>query len=174
MSQKKKHNTQRSSFLDMYASAKFRIGVMVEFPILIGGGILGIIFSWAKYPLHPLANIGGILLIVTGYIVHLGLAHNAFKKQGVRAHNDPASMHKLVTGGIYSWIRHPGYLGLILIYFGLALIFGIVWMLIPAAIFTVLTYMTAVKEEQFLLSHFGKQYEEYRNKVPWRFIPKVI
>ncbi|MBM4453790.1 MAG: isoprenylcysteine carboxylmethyltransferase family protein [Chloroflexi bacterium] len=160
--------------LDNYASVKFLIGILIEFPILAGGGILGILFSWSRLPLYPLPNIFGLILIMAGYVVHLGYAHNAFKKQGVRAHHNPAGVNKLVTCGIYSRIRHPGYLGLILIYFGLALVFGIAWMLVPASTFTVLTYLTAIKEERFLLEHFGREYEEYRSRVPWRFIPKVI
>lgn len=165
---------KKITLLDRYASAKFLIGMILEFPILVGGGILGIIFSWPRLPSYPLPNIFGLILIIIGYVIHLGYAHNAFKKQGVRAHHQPTGVNRLVTSGIYARIRHPGYLGLILIYFGLALVFGIVWMLVPAFIFTVLTYLTAIKEEELLLEHFGKEYQEYRSRVPWRFIPKVI
>jgi len=84
------------------------------------------------------------------------------------------SMGFRLTSGIYSRVRHPSYLGLILIYFGLALGPGIVWMLIPAVTFTVLTCLTAIKEEKLLKEKFGKEYEEYMSRVPWRFIPKTI
>jgi protein-S-isoprenylcysteine O-methyltransferase Ste14 len=164
----------KKSLLDRYVSAKFIVGMVVEFPILIGGGILGLIFSWSRLPLYPLPNLLGLVLLITGYIIHLGYAHKEFKKSEIKAHRCLEEPKKLVTSGIYSKIRHPGYLGLILIYFGLALIFGIVWMLIPAAVFTVLTYLTAKKEEEFLEQEFGREYQEYMNQVPWRFIPKII
>jgi len=47
-------------------------------------------------------------------------------------------------------------------------------MLIPAVIFTILTYLTAIKEEELLKERFGKEYEEYARRVPWRFIPKIV
>lgn len=164
----------KASLLDRYVSAKFTVGMTLEFPILIGGGILGIIFSWSRLPLYPLPNVLGVILLVTGYVVHLGYAHREFKKHGAQAHNRSTESNQLVTSGIYSKVRHPGYLGLILIYFGLALGPGIVWMLIPAVIFTVLTYLTAIKEEELLKEQFGEKYEEYMSRVPWRFAPKVI
>ena len=164
----------KKSLLDRYVSAKFIVGMTVEFPILIGGGILGIIFSWSQFPLYPLPNLFGLILLVTGYVVHLGYAHKEFKKCGIQTHHCLAEPKELVTSGIYSKIRHPGYLGLILIYFGLALIFGVVWMLIPAVVFTILTYLTAIKEEGLLKQEFGRGYEEYMSRVPWMFIPKIV
>ena len=164
----------KKSLLDRYVSAKFIIGMAVEFPILIGGGILGLIFSWSRFPLYPLPNLLGLILVITGYVIHLGYAHREFKKGEIKTHRCSEEPKRLVTSGIYSKIRHPGYLGLILIYFGFALIFSIVWMLIPAVIFSVLTYLTAMKEEEFLKQEFGHEYQEYMNRVPWRFIPKIV
>jgi len=170
----RKHDMKKASLLDKYVSAKFIAGIMIEFPILIVGGISGIIFSWLHLPLYPLPNFVGFILLVTGYVIHLGYAHREFRKCGIQTHRCSVEPKKLITSGVYSKVRHPGYLGLILIYFGLAFIFGVVWMLIPAVIFTVLTYLTAIKEEEFLKRKFGSEYEEYMNLVRWRFIPRII
>jgi hypothetical protein len=64
------------------------------------------------------------------------------------------------------------YLSLILMYFGLALGWGVVWMFIPAAVFSVLVVMTALKEEEYLLRKFGSSYKKYMQHVRWRFIPE--
>lgn len=161
--------------LDKYVANKSIIGIAVEFPILVIIGVLGLVFDWASFPLFPLANIIGAILIIVGYIIHLGYAHKEFKRHDARAHNHSISKSKnLVTSGIYSKIRHPGYLGLILIYFGFAFGFGIVWALIPVVIFTTLTCLTAIKEEELLKSKFGNEYEDYMKHVPWRLIPKII
>jgi protein-S-isoprenylcysteine O-methyltransferase Ste14 len=66
------------------------------------------------------------------------------------------------------------YLSLIVMEFGIAIAWGIDWMLIPVIVSSILTIWTALREEQFLLEKFGKQYEEYMKKVPWRMIPKVF
>ena len=59
-------------------------------------------------------------------------------------------------------------------YLGLAIAWGVVWMLLPSLLFSALTVLTAIKEEEFLLRRFGRQYEEYMQAVPWRLIPKVF
>jgi protein-S-isoprenylcysteine O-methyltransferase Ste14 len=49
-----------------------------------------------------------------------------------------------------------------------------VWILIPVVIFSILTYLTAIKEEECLKENLGKEYEEYIRQVPQKFIPKVF
>lgn len=165
---------KKDSLLHRYCLAKFTVGMALEFPILIGVGIAGIVLSWPRFPFYPLPNILGVVLLVTGYVIHLGYAHKEMKKYAVQAHEHSAQPETLVTSGPYSKMRHPGYSGLVLIYFGFALGFAGVWMLVPAVIFTILTCLTAIEEEGYLKERFGKEYEEYAIRVPWRFIPKVV
>jgi len=169
----KETRMKRGSLLDRYRLAKSTVGIAIEFPILIGGGIAGIVLSWPRLPFYPLPNILGVVLLVVGYVIH-GYAHKEMKKYSVQAHQHSVQAKTLVTSGPYSKVRHPGYSGLVLIYFGFALGFAVVWMLIPAVIFTILTYLTAIKEEELLKERFGKEYEEYARQVPWRFIPRMV
>ncbi|MBN2186202.1 MAG: isoprenylcysteine carboxylmethyltransferase family protein [Dehalococcoidia bacterium] len=165
---------KKDSFLKKYCLAKFTVGMAIEFPILIGVGIAGIIFSWPRLPFYPLPNILGVILLVIGYVIHLGYSHKELKKGGVQAHRHSTQVRTLVTSGPYSRVRHPGYSGLILIYFGFALAFAVAWMLLPAAIFTILTCLSAIKEEELLEERLGKEYQEYARQVPWRFIPRIV
>jgi protein-S-isoprenylcysteine O-methyltransferase Ste14 len=59
-------------------------------------------------------------------------------------------------------------------YLGLAIAWGVVWMLLPSLFFSALTVLITIKEEEFLLRRFGYQYEEYMQEVPWRFLPKIF
>jgi len=59
-------------------------------------------------------------------------------------------------------------------YLGLAILWGVVWMLPAAILFSVITGVMAVKEERYLQQQFGQQYQEYMHTVPWRFIPGVF
>jgi len=113
-------------------------------------------------------------LLVTVYLIHLGNAHKTLKRHGVQPHQHSAGVERIVPSGPYSKVRHPGYVGLVLIYFGFTLGFGVVWMLVAVVIFSALTCLTVVKEEELLEERFGKEYEEYMRQVPWRLIPKVI
>ncbi len=77
---------------------------------------------------------------------------------------------QLVTNGIYAYIRHPQYLGFLLITSGML----IQWITIPTAlmwpVLTVLYYRLAKEEEKEMEERFGKDYLEYKHKVPM-FIP---
>ena len=79
---------------------------------------------------------------------------------------------RLVVEGIYSYVRHPQYLGFILLTLG----WLIHWpTLITAILWPILTfsyYRLAVEEEKGLLRNFEGEYQEYARKVPM-FIPKI-
>ena len=155
--------------LDRYLLAKPSIRMVIEWPILIGVGVARTIFSFPTVPFSPATNIFGAILLIIGFVIH-GLSHRVHKQ----AHEQTETIEKLVTTGIYSRIRHPCYLGLILIFLGFAFDRGIVWIFIPVVILSILYYLTAIKEEEFLKQKFGKECEEYMRQVPWRFIPKAL
>lgn len=79
---------------------------------------------------------------------------------------------KLVTEGVYSYIRHPQYVGLFLITFGLfmqwpTLITLVMW---PILIFAY--YRLAMREEMVVSNEFPEKYAAYRERVP-AFIPRM-
>lgn len=78
---------------------------------------------------------------------------------------------KLVTEGVYSYVRHPQYSGLFLVTIGLLIQWPSFTSLIMWPILMFAYYRLAMREEKDVEKIFGKQYEEYRKKVP-AFIPK--
>lgn len=81
--------------------------------------------------------------------------------------------HTLVTTGLYRFIRHPSYLGLILTMIGWALGFRSgVGLLIAGLIFVVLLVRIR-SEERLLLSQFGDEYAAYRART-WRLFPGLF
>ncbi len=78
--------------------------------------------------------------------------------------------HALVTGGIYSHIRNPSYLGLLVLSLGWALAFHSGVGVLLAAL-NVLPIVARIRsEEKLLRSHFGEEYEAYCART-WRLIP---
>lgn len=79
--------------------------------------------------------------------------------------------HTLVTTGIYSQIRNPSYLGLIVGSLGWALAFrsGVGVVIALSMIFPLLGRMNA--EEKLLRAHFGVEYDTYyartKRLIPW-------
>ena len=78
--------------------------------------------------------------------------------------------HTLVTGGVYSLIRHPSYLGLLVNSLGWSLAFrsGVGVLLTLLIVLPVLARIRA--EEALLRSQFGGEYDEYRGRTA-RLIP---
>jgi protein-S-isoprenylcysteine O-methyltransferase Ste14 len=76
----------------------------------------------------------------------------------------PAS--SLQTTGIYSISRNPMYVGLMLIYLGLALQFGNWWtiILLPFLI-AIVSYLIVLPEEKYLMRAFGDDYAQYKKRV---------
>jgi len=105
--------------------------------------------------IHPISNItilAGILLVALGW---------------ERIH---ASEGRLVTDGIYAFVRHPQYLGFLTLTLGMI----VQWATLPTflmwPLLVVLYYRLAREEEKEMEEKFGKEYLEYKHKVPL-FIP---
>ena len=79
----------------------------------------------------------------------------------------------LVTTGLYSIVRHPQYLGLILIIIG----FNVQWPTVPTLIMApilIFMYLRLVRvEDRELAEEFSTAFEVYQKRVP-AFMPKVI
>jgi protein-S-isoprenylcysteine O-methyltransferase Ste14 len=80
--------------------------------------------------------------------------------------------HTLVTDGLYSRIRNPSYLGLLILSLGWALAFrsGVGVLLAVLNIPPLVARMNS--EERLLHAQFGQEYEAYRART-WRLLPGV-
>ena len=78
----------------------------------------------------------------------------------------------LVTTGIYAHVRHPQYLGFLLLTLGINFLWTTFSTLILWPILALLYYRLAKEEEKKLEEDFGEQYREYINSVPM-FVPRI-
>ena len=72
----------------------------------------------------------------------------------------------LVTSGPYRVTRNPMYVGMALLYVGLAFAFGVIWALatLPVALLAV-DRLVIAREEPYLERTFGQPYRDYRARV---------
>jgi protein-S-isoprenylcysteine O-methyltransferase Ste14 len=78
--------------------------------------------------------------------------------------------HRLQTGGLYRYIRHPSYAGMLLYLAGFVLVFRC-WLglaLVAAILAVLVARMNA--EESLLESEFTEEYASYRRRT-WRLVP---
>lgn len=81
---------------------------------------------------------------------------------------------KLATSGIYSIVRHPLYLGSMLIGTGFVLMCMNIFVGLYFIVFFPLCYLSAiVLEEQSLEKRFGSDFHQYRKNVPAFFPIKI-
>ena len=103
------------------------------------------------------------VLVVAAAMIQLG--------PGLTPMPVPKSSGRLITSGVYRFVRHPIYSGLLLILAGISLYS----MNIPRAMVTfllmLLFHFKSKYEEQLLIQRYPA-YEEYRKKT-WRFVPKI-
>ena len=79
---------------------------------------------------------------------------------------------KVVTTGVYSIVRHPQYLGALLAHVGISILLSAAYSLLFTPLMVILIYLISRKEEEELTKEFGKEYENYKKKVPM-LIPRL-
>jgi len=80
--------------------------------------------------------------------------------------------HTLVTTGLYRVIRHPSYLGLLVLSFGWGLVFRS-WAGVILAALNIVPLVGRIRAEESLLrAQFGAEYDAYRSRT-WRLGPGV-
>jgi protein-S-isoprenylcysteine O-methyltransferase len=82
--------------------------------------------------------------------------------------------HHLLQTGLYKYVRHPSYSGMLFQFLGLAIYFGtwICLLVIMVPITSAVLYRIRC-EERVLAKEFGKQYGEYKARTK-SIIPRVI
>lgn len=80
--------------------------------------------------------------------------------------------HRLVTHGLYRYLRHPRYLGIIAFTVGIALLFRS-WLALILVAALVLVLLWRIRDEEALMhQEFGTDWEAYCQRS-WRLIPFV-
>ncbi len=124
-------------------------------------------FGWSTVP--PYGNIAGDILIVIGfYIVFLVFKENTHASALVEVEAD----QKVISTGPYAWVRHPMYIGALILLLGTPLALDSLWGVLTVIPITAVIIWRLLDEERFLTkSLLG--YMEYKGKVRYRLVPFV-
>jgi protein-S-isoprenylcysteine O-methyltransferase Ste14 len=127
-------------------------------------------FGWTgELPLW--VQLAGIaLLLLSFYVISWSMASNRFFSGVVRIQEDRG--HSVVTGGPYRFVRHPGYVGLVILACSVPLMLSSLWALVPAGLTViVIVIRTALEDRTFQKELDG--YTGYAQKVRFRLIPGI-
>jgi protein-S-isoprenylcysteine O-methyltransferase Ste14 len=127
-------------------------------------------FHWT--PRLPLAVelVGDALLGLSWLLLFRSFADNTFGSALVRVQTERG--HRVVSTGVYGWVRHPMYLGATLMFVGGPLVTGAISALVLGLALVVLLAVRSLDEEA-LLTRELPGYAEYRRRVRYRLVPFV-
>jgi protein-S-isoprenylcysteine O-methyltransferase Ste14 len=127
------------------------------------GHLLNTLIGWKINPhfdpLHILSNV----LIFAGFVILAGAWKVLY---------DAQREHALATTGPYAYIRHPQYVGFILIMLGFLFQWPTLVTLIMFPILVAMYVKLARREEREVLAEFGDTYRRYTVRTP-AFIPRI-
>jgi protein-S-isoprenylcysteine O-methyltransferase Ste14 len=106
------------------------------------------------------ASGSGVLLL--GLLIRTWAAGTLVKKK------------RLISDGPYALVRHPLYLGSILLMLGFTLLTGMWWNLALACVVAIISFGGAIRgEERFLADKFGEKWTSYSSRCG-RLLPRRI
>lgn len=146
--------------------------------VIIAGSFLGLFatmvfsaldhrFGWSSVPAW--LSLVGDVLVATGLgIAMLVVVQNSYAGATVTVEEGQT----VVSGGFYQFVRHPMYVGNVIMMIGIPLALGSYWgllFLIPGTTALVLR----IFDEEKLLIHELPGYREYADRVRYRLVPYI-
>ncbi len=127
-------------------------------------------FHWSPdFPAGAYAT--GMGCTIVGQLLFLiAQKQNKFFSSTVRIQTDRG--HLVCDSGLYSVVRHPAYLGMIIQSIGFPLLFGSLWTIIPVSLAVILFIIRTVLEDATLQKELNG-YASYCRKTRYRLVPFV-
>jgi len=127
-------------------------------------------FHWSPpFPLW-IKVAGGLMLLPALYFIQRATMENTYLSTLVRIQDDRGQ--RVISSGVYGFVRHPLYFGCLLMMIGAPLLVGSVAGLLLTALGTVGLAARIVGEERMLRTEL-KGYAEYTQTIRYRLIPLV-
>jgi protein-S-isoprenylcysteine O-methyltransferase Ste14 len=127
-------------------------------------------YGWLS-GITPSAQIAALLIVIAGYaLVVWATGTNAFFSQVVRIQTERG--HTVISSGPYRYVRHPAYVGMILLVLGAPIMLGSWWALLPGGLSALLVVLRTALEDRTLQADLAG-YREYAGRVRYRLLPGV-
>jgi protein-S-isoprenylcysteine O-methyltransferase Ste14 len=124
-------------------------------------------FGWSQVP-AAISVLGDVLVAVGLGLAMLVVIQNGYAAATIAVETGQT----LTTTGLYAVVRHPMYVGALIMMVGIPLALGSWWglvTLIPGLVLLVLR----IRDEERMLEEALDGYSEYTHKVHYRLVPRV-
>lgn len=124
-------------------------------------------FGWSRVP--PYVSILGDVLVALGlYFVFLVFKENTFTSAIIEIGDD----QRVITTGPYALVRHPMYIGALVMLVGVPLALGSLWGLLAIVPMVLVIVWRLLDEEKFLAANLAG-YSKYQRKVRYHLLPMI-
>ncbi len=126
-------------------------------------------FGWSHVPFA--AQLSGLTVMALCFALSIwAMRVNHFFSPVVRIQSERG--HRLVTGGPYAYIRHPGYLSAVMLMASSGVALGSWWSLLPNIGAVLVIFRRLLLEDRFLHENLDG-YRDYAQRVRSRLVPAV-
>lgn len=124
-------------------------------------------YGWSQVPVWMVIAADGLVLLGYG-IVFLVFRQNTYASRVIEVEEQ----QQVISSGVYAVVRHPMYVGTLLLYGASTLALGSWWAFLP--ILPIIGIIIArILDEERLLARDLPGYKEYMQKVRFRLIPGI-
>jgi protein-S-isoprenylcysteine O-methyltransferase Ste14 len=124
-------------------------------------------FGWSNVPI-PVVIVGNILVAVGLVLAQLVVIQNSYAAATITVE----AGQKVVSTGLYGLVRHPMYVGTLIMMIGTPLALDSYWGLL-AIVLTLPVLAARIDDEEKMLRQELDGYVEYMQKVHYRLVPGV-
>ena len=137
--------------------------------VLVVSGLDARRYQWTTVPVI-VQILAGIFIVLSAWLILRTIVENAYLSRWARIQDDRG--HQVVSTGPYAVVRHPMYIGILVLMVSMPLQLGSLWGVVPGGLIGVLFVLRTTLEDRMLMDEL-EGYRDYASKVRYRLIPRI-